>query len=347
MRIENEITLLSLSDPRWMGLIAAHPQAQIFHHPAWMRLLNECYGYEAAVFALIEDDHVTAGLPFMRVQSWLTGSRMVCLPFSDFCQPLAVDEAASKRLLAGIENWRRQHGGPQIHVHWRLPETQAVQTGGEVFRHVTPLSASSEAVFNQLSKSRVQRHIRRAEKEGVQIARAAAWEDMQIFYDLLLQTRRRLGVPIQPLKFFRLLWRELIAKDMGFVLLARKDRQPLAGALFLRFNQTLTYKYGASDSACWRYRPNHLLFWHALRWGCDNDMQLFDWGRTDLTDAGLREFKEGWGSQEQIVRYSLLSNQRVKTSARMGGGRLLAPVLQRSPAWVCRLTGELLYRHFG
>lgn len=344
---ENEITLLSPFDERWMDMFHSHPQATIFHHPAWIRLISDCYGYKTAVFALIDGNKNVAGLPFMQVQSWLTGSRIVCLPFSDFCPPLAVDESSANRLVTGIQNLLNQDHMPPIHVHWQLPQLRFVQSDGEVFRHITLLSKSSEEVFNRLSKSRVQRHIRRAEKEGVKIVHTTTWNDMHIFYDLLLQTRRRLGVPIQPFKFFRLLWERLIHADMGFILLAFKDQQPLAGALFLHTQQTLTYKYGASDASSWRYRPNHLLFWHALRWGCENDFQLFDWGRTDLTDIGLREFKQGWGSQEQILEYALLSNQTDKTFKNTNGSRFLTPILQHSPAWVCRLTGELLYRHFG
>ena len=34
--------------------------------------------------------------------------------------------------------------------------------------------------------------------------------------------------------------------------------------------QTITYKYGASDSAFLDLRPNHILLWTAIRWAAEN-----------------------------------------------------------------------------
>jgi hypothetical protein len=74
---------------------------------------------------------------------------------------------------------------------------------------------------------------------------------------------------------------------------------------------------------------------------------VFDWGRTDLDNAGLREFKLGWGSEEQILHYSVLADCPPKGSLAGKASRLLIPLIRRSPAWVCRTLGELLYQHFG
>ena len=131
------------------------------------------------------------------------------------------------------------------------------------------------------------------------------------------------------------------------MLLAYKEEQPIAAAVFLHFNRTLTYKYGASDPTFWKLRPNHAIFWHAIQWGCEHGYEIFDWGKTDMDNQGLRDFKLGWGSQEQILHYSVLADRAPVTKLSSGSNqRLMASVIQNSPAWVCRMIGELLYGHF-
>jgi lipid II:glycine glycyltransferase (peptidoglycan interpeptide bridge formation enzyme) len=271
---------------------------------------------------------------------------VVALPFSDFCPPLAADDVALGELLAGLQAQRRQRGWPAVRVHWSLPDRPGVYVGETVARHVTCLATDPEEVRRRFRGS-VVRLVRQAERAEIAVARGESWEDARAFYRLHQETRHRLGTPVQPLRFFRLLWERALSQGLGFVLLARKDGRPVAGAVFLHWNGTLVYKYGASLPAYWQLRPNNLLFWEAIRWGCERGYRVFDWGKTDLEDEGLRNFKRGWGSEERLVRYSVLADAPPAPPATAGyRRRLLTSLIQRSPVWVGRAVGEVLYGHF-
>jgi len=61
--------------------------------------------------------------------------------------------------------------------------------------------------------------------------------------------------------------------------------------------------------------------------------ETFDWGKTDLDNQVLRDFKCGWGSQEQTLHYSVLADH--SPVAKLPGGmrqHLMAGVIQHSPA---------------
>jgi CelD/BcsL family acetyltransferase involved in cellulose biosynthesis len=342
-----EITLLNPRDERWVALATARPEATIFHHPAWIELLQGCYGYRPAlVTSLDASGQPVAAVPLMQIDSWMTGRRVVSLPFSDFCPPLASEGAALNDLVAGLQAWRSHNQVPEIQIRWPLA-VDGVYAAEAVVRHFTRLEPDSQEVFRRFARTHVQQPIRQAEKDGVCVSLSDRWEDMRLFYGLHLATRRRLGTPVQPLRFFQLLWAHLIAPGYGFVLLAYQDAQLLAGAVFLHWNETLTYKYSASDPAYWKLRPNNLILWNAICWGCEHGYQVFDWGRTDLNNAGLRGFKLGWGSEEEIIHYSVLADRPPKVSSEGKARRLMTPLIQRSPTWVCRAIGELLYKHFG
>jgi CelD/BcsL family acetyltransferase involved in cellulose biosynthesis len=337
------VLILDVEDPRWCRFVADHPDAGPFHHPAWTRLLAACYGYPSFALAVADDTSaLSAGMPAIEVRAPLGGRRLVSLPFTDHCPPLAVSDSSRDQLAAALDAARRDGRIPDLEVRAELPGGQA---STDAVIHRLQLQADSSAVFRSFARSQVQRNVRRAERDGVRVRRARATSDLtEVFYGLHLRTRRRLGVPVQPRRFFARLWRDMIDADLGYVLLAELGGVPVAGAVFLTYNRTVVYKYGASDSSFWRVRPNHLLFWEAIRSACEAGYETFDFGRSDMGDTGLRSFKDGWGTREEPLVYATLADRPAGHAA----GRLSAaarPVIRRSPLWVCRLLGEALYRY--
>ena len=191
-----------------------------------------------------------------------------------------------------------------------------------------------------------ERNIKSAKVRGVEIVHGTSQEFLDAFYGMHLETRSRHGVPIQPKKFFNRLRSDVLEKGLGFISLAKKDDQFIAGAVYLHFKNTLVYKYGASWAEFQKYRPNNLIFWEAIEWGCKNGYAQLDMGKTEWDNEGLRNFKRGWGAEEHKLIYTVLS----ETPPKSGNGFLqtsMEKFINKSPEWVCRATGELLYRHFG
>ena len=338
--------LLDPSDERWVAFVHSVPSANIFHHPAWIDLMAECYGYRPFVIAICGDKgEIRAGLPLMEVNSSLTGRRWVSLPFTDHCNPLCHGDTPPRELFAHLSELQVEHDVPRVEIRSAIPYNGQVYKDNSQVWHLLKLSTDPQKVFRNFHRSQVKRNIARAEGDGVTVRWAEKKFDLNTFYDLHLKTRHRLGVPIQPKRYFELLWERIIDAGLGFILLAYKDSIPIAGGVFLTCQSTLTYKYGASDRDYWRFRPNHLLFWTSIRWGCEHGYSLFDWGKTDINNLGLRSFKNGWGAQESILTYSVLSaTPPSRIMDRLSG--IMGATIRHTPSWVCRVTGELLYGHF-
>src|SRR5262245_51596549 len=84
-----------LRDRRWMPLVERHPKATVFHTHQWLEALWRSYQYEPVAFTdAAPGEPLANALLFCRVRSWITGRRLVSLPFSDHCEPL-VDDPAS------------------------------------------------------------------------------------------------------------------------------------------------------------------------------------------------------------------------------------------------------------
>lgn len=339
MPASQALELLPPEDPRWAAFAFQQPQANIFHHPAWLGLLADCYHRRAWIAACLDArGDIAAGVPLMEAGRWPGGQRWVSLPFSDHCIPLARSPEALQHLLAALRAAHQSRGLSALELRW---DCAGFQTRSAHVLHTIPLQ-DGLAVASQRVHSMHRRNARAAEKRGVCVDLDTSRAGMEAYYHLHLETRQRQGVPIQPRLFFELLSERLVERGLGFVLLARSEGRPLAGAVFLAWGATLTYKYGASTLDGLNLRPNDLIFWRALQWGCQNGFAALDLGRTDLENEGLREFKSRWGAQEQALVYSYVPAAPQQTTSRWLPWAQF--VIRRSPRWVCRAMGEVLYR---
>jgi CelD/BcsL family acetyltransferase involved in cellulose biosynthesis len=337
-------TLDPLADPRWQRFVESSPSGGIFHHREWLRLLHEQYGYWLLAHCVTEDGELLAGLPFALVSSRLTGKRLVAVPFSDVCAPVLAggerDTLALATLLDAVRAEREREG---VDVEIRTP-VEGFGDGGGFYHHELALTADVEQLRRGFSKG-VKWGISRARREGVEVRRACDKQALGQFYDLHLRTRRRQGVPTQPKRFIDR-FATLFEQDLGFVLLACVEDEPVAAAVFLAFNGVLTYKYGASNPAHLKLQPNNALLMEAMSWGCEHGMHTFDLGRTDLENEGLRSFKRGWGTTERELSYACLPAHE-PGAARGGVPGVVKTMISRTPPLTGRLVGAALYRHFG
>lgn len=329
-----ELQRLELDDPRWLELVESREDALPFHHPAWARFIAEVYGFEA--FALTRGDE---GLPVIESRSPLGKRRWASLPFTDTCPALSDDP---RGLAEALEAERVRIGLRSVEVRGSLPGAHERPAALE---HVLELDPDPAAVFARFHRSQVQRGIRKAEKSGLAVTCGADERAVtEGFYPLMVETRRRLGAPVQGKRFFELLWRRVLQPGLGSVLLVEHDSKPVAGGIFLNWNGTTIYKFGASSSDAWNLRPNHLLFWTAIQEACARGDRRFDFGRTDFESEGLRSFKAGWGTREGELVYSTVAAEAPAHSSRRLR-RAAGAVIRHSPPWVGRTAGELLYKY--
>jgi CelD/BcsL family acetyltransferase involved in cellulose biosynthesis len=345
----DQLQKLELFSTCWIDFVRSQPRATCFHHPAWAGLLTDCYGYQAFALALTDDaGRTVAGLPVIEVTRPWGERRWVSLPFTDHCTPLAIDDDALQNLVLNLIEAQKIYNLSSIRVRADLKMHGAggdsFNSRSDAFLHTLRLQPDAQSLFRRFNKTQVQRNILKAERVGVSVHWGDSLCDLEVFYSLHVGTRRRLGIPVQPKRFFDLLWEGILSAGLGFLLIVYKDDRPIAGAVFLVSNGVIIYKYGASDHKFLRFRPNNLLFWHAIRWGCDNGYHTFDFGRTDAENAGLRKFKNGWGTDEVPLVYSVVGSRPTKFSLGRRS-KVLSGIIRCSPPWVCRAIGELFYKY--
>lgn len=332
------------ADPGWLRLVEEAREATVFHLPAWSRVLADTYRYPTAVLAELDGaGHVVAGLPLARVRR-LRGPAWVSLPFSDHCPPLAAGGTDVRRLTGEVAAWGQRRRVP-VEVRDAVPGSAAWRQAAVGSRHLLGLEAPEAELRRGLSQTH-RRRLRQAERSGLRVRFGTSGADLDAFYRLHVQTRRRQGVPVQPRRFFAALLRHVLAPGLGTVALAeRPGGRPVAGAVVLAWNQTAIGKFQASDAESWDLRPNHLVYWEALRWASARGCRTFDFGRSELRHSGLQQWKAGWSAAAVPLVYSLTGGGAPATGGGGPLGAVLGLLIRRSPAVVCRAVGGLLYRY--
>ncbi len=341
-------TLDPLSDPRWAALVESHPQGSVFHSPKWLQALRAAYGYEPAVVTTCPPGaRLTNGLVFCKIDSWLTGRRLVSLPFSDHCEPLL---DGPDDLDAMLDDTKRQIGDEQ-RKYVEIRPIVCVPVGRSdiswetrYFFHRLDLGPSAPELFRKFHKDCVQRKIRRAEREKLQYEEGTSEDLLRKFYRLQVMTRRRQYLPPQPLSWFR----GLVAAFGGDlkIRVASKDGVPIASMLTLAHKKSMIYKYGCSNAAFHRFGGTALLFWKTIQDAKDRGFEELELGRSDVDNLGLVTFKERWGATRTVIRYWSYPPQPAGLPSvwKKALARHLVPIL---PDIALETIGGLLYKHVG
>ena len=338
-----------LRDPRWPVFLERHPAAQSFHSPGWLEALRRTYGYEPVVFTTSGPDRdLDNGLVFCRIRSWLTGRRLVSLPFSDHCEPLVNSPQELECLWSRVKSELDASGLKYaemrpVNLSSTLPA--GVHETESFCLHRLDLSPAPEELFQAFHKDCVQRKIRRAEREKLTYEEGRSESLLSKFYNLLVMTRRRQQLPPQPLTWFRNL-----AAYMGDKLeirVASKNGEAIASILTLRYKTTLAYKYGCSDRRFHRLGGVQMLFWRAIQDAKSRGMKELDLGRSEWENEGLILFKDRWGARRFPLTYLRYPEHRAEVTYRNLEKLLAKWFFAVAPDAFAVPLGRVLYRHIG
>lgn len=343
-----------LQDARWDYFVSRHPRASLFHSSPWLKALRKTYGYETVAYTTSPPhESIENAMVFCKVESWLTGRRLVSLSFSDHCDPLVDCESDREVLTAALEDEAEREQWDYVEVRplqYFEFTTQLRRTTVSYSYHKLDLRPALDVLFDNLHKSSIQRKIRRAEREGLIHREGSTNEFLDHFYDLFTLTRERHKVPPQPKVWF--------ANLMGYfgealkIRLAFKDNRPVAGIMTIAYKDTLAYKYGGCDSGFNNLGCMHLLLWRAIRDAKAGGLRFLDFGRTDADQQSLITFKNRWGASHSVLTYSRYGVSESSThffdlSTAKWKARTAKYVLSHLPSRVFSKIGQMLYGHAG
>ncbi|HEY7302952.1 MAG TPA: GNAT family N-acetyltransferase [Bryobacteraceae bacterium] len=337
-----------LLDPRWTEFINRHDSASVFHSKPWLEAIRRTYGYPSIVYTTTPPLlPLTNGIVLCEIKSWLTGRRMVSVPFSDHCEPLLDSPSAAAAITHELKD--RVDAGTWKYIELR-PKSEFSALNGAAespacYLHVLDLRPCLEDLFRGFHKDCVQRKIRRAEREKLVYETGHSERLLNSFYGMMLQTRRRHQLPPQPIEWFR----NLVAcmGDRLQIRVAFQNGNAVASILTIQHKNVLVYKYGCADAAFQSLGGTPFLFWKTIIEAKESGLTWMDFGRSDADNPGLIAFKDRWGAKRSELIYIRWSRKQIRDVAGGRSSGVVKHMFARMPDPVLRAAGRILYRHVG
>jgi lipid II:glycine glycyltransferase (peptidoglycan interpeptide bridge formation enzyme) len=285
-------------------------------------------------------------IPFMEVNSLLTGKRGVSLPFTDYCEPMVSTNDQIEEIFSHIADYGKKNGWKYIEIRGGQKFFNSHEPSEFYFGHILDLTTGNKKISSNFRDS-TKRNIKKALKE-VKVEITYSLNALNEFTRLNALTRREHGLPSQPYHFFKKIYDEIILKHKGFISLATYNNTAVAGNMYFCHGKNVIFKYGASDKIYHHLRPNNLVMWEAIKWCCENGYKNLCFGKTEPNNDGLRQFKTGWGTEENIIkyyRYDLSKDTFVKSHPRVSAFQ--HKIFSKLPIPVLNALGTLLYKHMG
>jgi FemAB-related protein (PEP-CTERM system-associated) len=289
----------------WDDFVWRHQGATFFHLTGWMKVIQNTFGYSPCYLFAERGQQVTGILPLFETSNWLQGTCLISTPMAVYGGICAVDEESRTALLDAAK---------RIAVKEKVQHLELRQQQGEIFPGFHPntlyatfcgeLDRDPQVLLGRLPRD-TRYMIRKAQKKGLQVVSGVQYTPD--FYNLFVQSMRRLGTPTFPLRLFENLVDEF--KALVDVTMVCSSNVAVAAAFSFRFRDTILPYYAGASPEAPGLAANNLLYWELMTRSAAEGMHWFDFGRSKR-GTGAYAFKTQWNMTVRPLAYQLYLVQR-------------------------------------
>jgi len=357
METGNIILIDPLKDERWDQFVEGHPNGWLCHLSGWKSLLEKCFSHIKGFYIVKLNsfgNEFCAGLPIFRVKSFLTGKRLVSIPFATLCDPLYYQESDLQAITKSAIQLGKRYKSSFIEIRnfksAGLKDDQKFKTNLIYKNHYLELKEDLESIKKRFHRTCVKQRISRSLKSNLTLKFGKTEQDLKRFYALYLLTRKRTQLPPMPYRFFKTMWEIFHPSGKISLLLAEYENAAIAAILMFQYKNRVSVEFAGSDDNYKQLSPNHFLFWNAINISKEEGYSLFDFGRTSPKNQPLMDFKMHWGTLiTDIPHYYYFRNSSkyMKFPQDRFVFRLGQTLSRFIPMSFYPFFGEMCYHHLG
>jgi len=295
----------SRDEQEWMAYVARHPSAHLAHCWAWKDIFANVFGHGSHFLIArrnteSEPQVVVGVLPLFHVKSFLFGSALIAVPYLNGGGVLADDGEIRRMLVEAATSLGLKLGVKYVEFRERdrlLFGTPNLSERSHKVVMLLPLMNDSQQMLMSFT-SQLRNKIRRPAKSDFHVEESSGVSGeigpIETFYTVFSHHMRDLGTPVYPKSLF-----VSVARAFGercHIFLARHDGMPTSCGMTIGYKDKVEIPWASSLMKYNQFRPNTLLYWHAIKRACEDGYATFDFGRSS-PDSGTYEFKRQWGSE--------------------------------------------------
>ncbi len=330
-----------------------HPEASLFHSVDWARVLTLSYHQLKPRFLVVTNkkDQVRGVLPLFKVESPITGQRLVSLPFTLYAGALADLPEVEQLLYQNAIEYLRVYNAQYLEIRTTrpyLPQKQFKHISSYV-NHVLDLQGELGVIYKRFSRSNVRQHLQKLEKLPVKVTARQDREALKIFYRLYLFTRKKIGLPPQPFSFFKFMREVLVPKGKMNIYLAESNGRFIGTILVLYSRQVVHMEYSGIDYNAMELKPTFALFWQVIQDAHARRFRSVEFGGSPISHQTLRRFKNHWGAREEPLYHHFYPEVRGISGRweKKNGTQFIQKIVRLTPQPVLSQMGKIIFRHLG
>ena len=296
-----------IRDPRWAEFISRHDAASVFHSQPWLEALQRTYGYTPVVYTTSPPSSpLSNGIVLCQVNSWLTGHRMVSVPFSDHCEPLLDSPSAAAAIVEELKksvdvgNWKYVELRPHAQIvccEWscRLRPLLPPHARSRAQCQMSSLRRFTKTVYSSRSDERSVRN------SSTKVATPHIyWTRSTVSWCRLAASTNCRRSRCTGLEIWLSAWVTGCRVRVAF-----KDGKEIASILTLQHRNVRRLQVRCSDPRLQNLGVLLSLVETITR-GQGGGLSCLDFGRSDADNAGLIAFKDRWGAKSSRLTLSAL-----------------------------------------
>lgn len=303
IRITNDI-----QTEKWNELLKSAPNATVFHTKEWAEVITKTYPARKKLYIVAEDDRgkLLGMMPLVELVKF-GFHNYLSLPLDGYGGPITIgdqDENLKEKILfyfSGLgRGWR--HGllrTVDFSEQCKILEKYGFQRR-RCFTHLLHLNTSFESVWKNKFSRNVRKIVRQAKRKGVCIEEVKNLDDVKAYYEIAVHTSKRRGVIPYPVQIYENIFKYMQSQGLVKWHLAKCNGLPIAGTIHFVFKDSILSWLNASYQHYWHLRPNNLLVSSIIEWGCENGMQMYNFGASPPSATELIRFKESWGAEKKF-----------------------------------------------
>ncbi|MBF0509638.1 MAG: peptidoglycan bridge formation glycyltransferase FemA/FemB family protein [Deltaproteobacteria bacterium] len=329
-----EISRLNPADSDdWTRFIQDQPAAMVYHSLTFKQFLEDAIGGEPVYLVARRDGRVVGVLPAWMSEDLGIGRVINSLPFfGSNGSVLAENQADAAALFSALDEMARDTDCLTATIvsnpYQPAAGMKALPPGFSPLDsrvcQVTPLPEDGPDLEARLMtgyEGRTRTAIRKARKEGVNTMISNGREELRVFHRVHQESITFLGGVPKPLAILETLIHDF--GDQAEIIYAVKERELLAGAIFLFFQDKVEYYTVFSRPEARPRQPLSLVVLAAMHVAAQRGCRFFSFGGTWPTQLGVSQFKQGFGAQGRPYSYYIKLYRDLNFFKQLGREKIL------------------------
>ncbi|MCL5029852.1 MAG: peptidoglycan bridge formation glycyltransferase FemA/FemB family protein [Bacteroidetes bacterium] len=317
-----KIERLDFNSKEWQDFITQEEKSNIFSSPEMNQVFNLSDGVKSFPLFAIENNKIAAAVFPVLVKIKTPLPERFTNRIIIYSSPIYIkDKSGIDGLQILFNEIKKLAKKEAVFIEIRNSESFPIDENKSLMEgfsyipyqnYLIDLKKGAEHIWNSLG-TYTRNHIRRSEKNNITV-REIHDDELDIVISLLGKLYQRKNIPFIDKSIFHYAYKILKPKNYIRVTVMDNRSQIIAARITLNFNRTVYDWYAASDPNFNNYYPNEALAWNAMKWGCDNHYEIFDFGGGAIRgqEYGPAKFKEKFhGELVEYGRYRFIINKPI------------------------------------